>query len=364
MVTRADLNGNRPLPQIDASLPTGSATDPRREGVQRLAQLAVGKDLVGHVLAALDDGAHLVRVADATVRMALPQGTRAGDTLALTYMGKEPRPTFLLDATRGGSAPASISPAGRMIDQLLQAARHGDSTPHVAGATPLLAGAGDANAAELTIALKDSLDFSGLFYESHLQEWHAGSRSLADLAREPQAQLANGRPDTPSASGTQQADAVAREAGMATAPAVPATPPAVDADLLLPAQAPQPALDPEAAKLISQQLHALEQEHVRWQGELAPGQPMEWEVSRDAPESGASAPEQQIWTSVVRFDLPTLGAVSGTVRLVGGRVHVQIGAASEDAAQTMRAFGGSLADALDVAGAPLDSFLVKRDGPA
>jgi hypothetical protein len=355
MVTRADLNSNRPLSQIDASLPAGSATDPRREAVQRLSQLTVGKALVAHVLAALDDGAHLVRVADATVRMALPQGTRAGDTLALTYVSKEPRPTFLLDASRGGSAPASLSQAGRMIDLLLQSARHSSATPQIAGATPLLPAAGMPDAASLSTALQDSLTHSGLFYESHLQEWVAGSRPLAELAREPQAQLAARMQDTPAA------DARARLSPDPAAAQMPSTP-TVDADLLLPAQPQQPALAPEVAGIVSQQLHVLEHQHLRWQGELMPGQPMEWEVSHDAPDGGGNAPEQQVWTSVVRFDLPTLGAVSGTVRLSGGRVHVQIGAASEEAAQSMRAFSARLSDALDAAGAPLDSFLVKQNG--
>ena len=49
------------------------------------------------------------------------------------------------------------------------------------------------------------------------------------------------------------------------------------------------------------------------------------------------------------------------MRLVGERVHVQIGTSTDDTASALREYGGMLSDALEAAGAPLDSLLVKRD---
>jgi hypothetical protein len=52
------------------------------------------------------------------------------------------------------------------------------------------------------------------------------------------------------------------------------------------------------------------------------------------------------------------------VRLVGERVHVQVKAADDAAAFSLRAHSDALANALEAAGSPLESFTVKRDEPA
>ena len=119
-------------------------------------------------------------------------------------------------------------------------------------------------------------------------------------------------------------------------------------------------MNPESARLINLQLDSLERQRFMWQGELWPGQPMQWEVSRDAPDSAAEdAP--QAWQSVVRFELPTLGAVAATINLVGDRLTVQVRTASEATAKSLRAHGNALANAMDGAGSPLDLLTVKRD---
>ena len=96
MLPRADLNATRPPASIEAATPVVSATDSRLEVFRRLTQIALGKELQATVDALLDDGTYLVRVADTTARMALPTGSRIGDTLSMIFVAKEPRPTFLL----------------------------------------------------------------------------------------------------------------------------------------------------------------------------------------------------------------------------------------------------------------------------
>ncbi|MES2934464.1 MAG: flagellar hook-length control protein FliK, partial [Pseudomonadota bacterium] len=98
-----------------------------------------------------------------------------------------------------------------------------------------------------------------------------------------------------------------------------------------------------------------------WQGELFPGQPLEWEISDDTPENKADQSEpEKSWNSTVRFTLPTLGSVSATIRLSGEHVQVLVNTANEETAMTLRSHGKLLADALDSAGSTLDSLLVKR----
>ncbi|HEY8606495.1 MAG TPA: flagellar hook-length control protein FliK [Noviherbaspirillum sp.] len=347
-----------------------SATDPRLDVLRRLNQIAIGKEVQAMVDSMLDDGNFLVRVGDGQARMALPVGTRVGDQLSMVFIAREPRPTFLLNQP-GGSAPATLSATARLIDHVLQAAG-GNASAAVNAGAPLLAAA-DADPARIAGALQDSLGRSGLFYESHLQDWLNGSRTLEELAQEPQARLAQPgtRPEQSGADMARLADSM-RDLGdgvhklldlMRDAKVQAANPQMTDADVIARADAGLPPIDPEAARLINLQLNALEQQQMRWRGELWPGQELEWEVSRDQGGGGAGQ-EVACWSSAVRFELPHLGAVSATIRLLGGRVQLQVNTDSDDAAALLRGHADSLAQALDAAGAPLDAMLVKRDEQA
>lgn len=70
-----------------------------------------GKTYQAQVLAAMPSGRFIVQVDDQVLDMALPQTTRQGDTLNLTYLKAQPRATFLLTAStperpgEGGTTP-------------------------------------------------------------------------------------------------------------------------------------------------------------------------------------------------------------------------------------------------------------------
>lgn len=375
MLPRVDLNSPRPRTTVDSgttaapatpATPVTAAGDARQDVFRRLTQIAIGKELQVMVDSMLDDGNFLVKVADTTARMALPQGTKAGDVLPMVFIAKEPRPTFLL-TQQGGSAPATLSDAARLIGQALQSTAQ-QGKPAVLQAQQPLLPAPPNNTQQVANALQDGLNHSGLFYESHLHEWVQGSRSLQDLAREPQAQqAAGGKPQQAGAElarlPDQMRDAAGAEklAGMLrdalpTASGSRAT----DADVLTRADMAAPPLDPEAARMIGLQLNTLETQQVRWHGELWPGQKMEWEVSEDTPERTPGEVQEPVWNSKVRFELPHLGTVSASIRLVGNSVQVQVEAADEAAADSLRRHGDGLAARIEASGAALDSLLVKR----
>ena len=288
MLPRADLNSPRPLadqgtPRPPASTApvtsSASATDSRQEVYRRLTQIAIGREVQATVESAIDDGSYLVKIADTAARMALPAGTRVGDTLRMVFLAREPRPTFLLNQ-QGGSAPATLSTTGRLIAQLLESAQQQGSTTAVTARTPLLNAPG-LDPQRIAAAMQQGLSNSGLFYESHLQEWVSGSRTLADLSREPQAQLAD--PDGQAAETASQKasllDSTNRQAlEVRDSHLYTGNPARTDADLVTSGQSPLPMIDPEAARIVHSQLNTLEQHQVRWQGELWPGQQMEWEV--------------------------------------------------------------------------------------
>lgn len=335
MLPRADLSSIRPVLAIDAATAVVTIADAKHEAVSRLAQIALGQQVQAKVLSALEDGTFLVRVADATARMNLPADAKVGQSLLLTLTGTTPRPTFLLDSAGNPAATANVSAAGRLIDHLLQGARQGNAPASLQGSAPLLKVPPTASTAlpppaQMAGVLREAVVYSGLFYESHLAQWATGSRSLAQLLREPQAQDSR----LPGAR--------------------------------LPAANPPGAARTETSpshQLIPLQLDTLENQRVLWRGELWPGQPLEWEISKDAPQGGdpATPDAEPSWQSVVRFELPLLGKVSGAIRLVGQRLQMQLRTETDAAALALRAHGPQLSDALSATGSPLDFLTVKRN---
>ncbi len=380
MLPRADLNPTRPPASLEAATTVVSSTDARLEVFRRLNQIAIGRELQATVDAMLDDGTYLVKVADTTARMALPVGTKVGDTLSMVFVANDPRPTFLLTQQQG-SAPASLSTTARLIDHLIHAAKQEGAPTAVTTRIPLVPSPSALEPKQVANALQNALSASGLFYESHLHDWISGTRQTAELTREPQAQLAGSLKQQPAAETKESTNvdlgrlaANMREIGegaqklmnlIREAQIHAGNPASTDADLITPAQPALPSVDPEAARIINLQLNALEHQMIKWQGQLWPGMPMEWEIQEENPEGGgaqgAQGEQPSAWTSTVRFELPNLGGVSATIRLLGNRVHVQVGTQTEDAAATVRVFGGLLADALEAAGAPLDSLTVKQN---
>ena len=378
MLPRADLNTTRPPASLEAATTVVSSTDVRLEVFKRLSQIAIGRELQATVESALDDNTFLVKVADGSARMALPVGTKVGDTLSMVFIAREPRPTFLLTQQQG-SAPASLSTTARLIDHLLHAAGQNGKPASITSTTPLLPAPGTVDTKQVAAALQNTVATSGLFYESHLHDWISGGRSPAELAREPQARLTQPIHQPPELAAGHEAShaeltrlaANMRDVGegaqklvhlMRESQVQPATTHPTDADVITGIQTALPPVEPEAARLINLQLNTLENQMIRWQGQLWPGQPMEWEISEDKPEGGKHEAQQApVWTSTVRFELPHLGDISATVRLVGDRVHVQVSTADNAAAFALREHGGMLADALEAAGAPLDSLSVRQN---
>ncbi|MFC5509573.1 flagellar hook-length control protein FliK [Massilia jejuensis] len=335
-----------PLPVLPAA-PLERAGDPRLDAFQRTLATMLGSQVPVSVLARLGDGSFMVRVADTPVRMALPPGTQPGSQLTMTVLAASPQPAFGLgEATLHGtplplsanaaslaasitaaSTPlpqasgqaqgADLSPAARLLGQVLQSAAGAPPLASLHPAAPLLP-AGAPDAARLAQQLQQAVAKSGLFYESHLAEWAEGKRPLAELMGEPQARKAPGTPPT----------------------------------------------EPATAQLINQQLATHESGQLVWQGRFGPEQPLRWEVRREdedgtGPERDDAAPG---WHSGLRLRFALLGEVEASVSLRGTRLHIEL-LADAGAAGVLRAGTPRLQQALDAAGSELAALRVReRDG--
>ncbi|WP_280757404.1 flagellar hook-length control protein FliK [Polaromonas sp. CG_23.6] len=198
----------------------------------------------------------------------------------------------------------------------------------------------------LAASLARTVGNSGLFYESHLAQFAAGTRALAELAQEPQARL---------------------DPSLKAALALPAAGPADSAQTLPPGErsllpgsahvAPQDAegqdpgakqggtaatdaarsnaaglagIHPDAVALVRQQLELLAAPVFRWGGEAWPGVPMDWEIQEEARQPAAddeAAP--RTWSTRVALTLPSLKEVEVRISLVGSALQVHM-AASEN----------------------------------
>jgi Flagellar hook-length control protein FliK len=320
-------------------------------------------------------------------------------------------PTDGATARPAQSAPATLA-AASLAPLLLRSGNAGDSSPTFTGAARLAASLPRAEAADIApqsaldvgraassdvaTRLRDDVQLSGLFYESHLADWVAGSRDTAALRREPQAAWQAPQPDPPEAKAARKpahagtANAPANTAGTPrdmtaphlTSPAASdaAGPRNVDVATLAAASTTTPApgieaaagtgaqstdtplLPPEARDMVAQQLAVLEQRRVAWSGEAWPGQGVAIAFEEDAAAQGASAP-QRAW--IVRLDttLPELGRMASTLRLQGGALTVDIAADDPRALERLQAARAAFDAALAAAGIGSADIRLERHAP-
>jgi hypothetical protein len=343
------------------------AVDPRQQAFARAVAPLLGKAIHGEVLAKLTDGTFVVKFADTQARMQLPAGALVGADVPLTLIGLHPRPTFQVGAQTGNAATAfaeagpapqgdtdatgaplayregaavgragallassaglgaqafaggteakntTLSPTAQALAGVLAAAQKAETVlTAVTGNAPLV-GTPGADAEALAAGLKQAFGKSGLFYESHVAEWAQGTRALAELANEPQQQAA--------------------QAGARPNPQDPAT-----------------------AQFINMQLLAQEQSQLAWKGQLWPGQPMEWNVQREAHGGGGDGDDGAIWNSRLKLRFPELGELDVQLRMVGGALQIGFSTGDDATAALLRQHVPNLAGALDSVGTPLAGF--------
>lgn len=340
MAPRLDPFGVPAIAQTAAVSAIEAAAKARQQGGQPSLASLLGKTLPAQVLARLGADNFLVTVAGAAWRMALPASTRVGAQLPLTLLQAGDEPTFALDAARGGAfhritataaaalpAPALPAPAlpgqeaqlssgARVLAALLRTAGAAPDTAALTGSAPLAPQASQTvpDPAQLAERLRLAISQSGLFYESHVAEWAEGKRSLAELAREPQMQRTPG----------------------------------------------SPLADPESAQFVNLQLTTQEQARLAWHGQLAPGQPFEWQIDKE-PQGQAQAgepPTEEIWRSELRLRFALLGEIGASVVLRGGQVQVALRPASSAARALLQAHTDRLDAGLAGAGTPLCTLTI------
>lgn len=272
-----------------------------------------GQQLKGEVLQSLGGGRFMAQVGGQAFEVLLPKGMKPGDRLNLFFVGEDP-PTFLL-VRYGKGGDALVSQTGRWISSLLGMQNQTAPLAEGLGILRTLLQNAPSDPAQLEQMLKQGLKESGLFYESHLARWFSGQYPLERLLQEPQGRL----------SPQQGGETAAR-------------------------QLPEGG-DPRTLPIVKEQLAALQTGQLLFQGELFPGQQMEWRIREREGRGHQGEQEQgQTWETSLTLHLPRLGQVQAVLNLRESRLDLQITADDPATAPLLEAGMAELQEQLQAAG--------------
>lgn len=368
-----------------------------------------GVNAIARVEALLADGQFRATVANQVLSLNLPPGTRIGDEVpvrlvdgnwvsAATSAGtvKPPLAAAPMAAGAAGEAVTTrLSPAVRLLSELLQQSAGGATRPALSSPGILLAQAPQ-DVSALARAIRGAFAESGLFYEAHQAQWLVGGRSLAQLRQEPQGQLPPLPPSTPlavapppaalppasdalakavaaaalgpaeipdaaseyrniAAIGAASADTDAEQTGaVSETPAGPGAAPRATESMPRPAG---PNMHPDALPLVRQQLEVLEQPVLAWRGEFWPGQPGEIELREDRDPSATTSAER-VFATRLTLELPRLGPVEAMLQISGKHLQVRLHGSPGSSAEEMDAGLADLSAALAALGLQLGELRV------
>jgi hypothetical protein len=120
-----------------------------------------------------------------------------------------------------------------------------------------------------------------------------------------------------------------------------------------------PAIHPDTAALVRQQLEALASQQLHWSGEAWPGTRMDWRIAREreAPEH-AQAGAEGAWTTRLVLEFPNLGTVEAQLRLTGSGVQARLLTPQAGVAEQLAANGRAFGERLSAAGLMLTALAI------
>ncbi|GHU10697.1 hypothetical protein FACS1894185_2650 [Betaproteobacteria bacterium] len=390
-----------------------AATPAQRLPSDVLNEFKPGQRLMATIQSLLPNGVYRAELAGRELTLALPFAAQAGEQLELEVVEQNGKATLAVVAERAGQASARgegeanssvatrLTVTGRLISELLGSLdKDGGKRPQPAllnNAQPVV-GRLPADAADLAPALKAALVKSGMFYEAHQASWVAGKTTLATLLAEPQGRLSPAahmplqQTTAGMASGTgtmaagtaaatggagnvaTQANAllqgsVAAQSNAATSNVASNAATNMATNMATSGMAESGALRvsmgqviaQELAPLVQQQLEALATNTYVWQGQVWPGQNMDWEIVEEDGGREQSENTAPNWTTRLRLTLPHLGSVDATLRLIGGKeIDIKLRAENPATRALLNAANGPLQQQFVTAGLKLSAFAVSR----
>ncbi len=297
-------------------------------------KLEPGQQLQGTVQSRVSEGLFKVQVAGQTMQMRLPGNIRSGDTIRLEVISLLPRLTFgMLASNNPLSTPEQIGASARLLANLAERPIGKPIVQQLGNKAVWDAGSQAPEAGKLAGSLRETLGKSGLFYESHQAQWARGERGINQLLEEPQ-NLLTGK--------NMQLSAADQRAALNKAAAAH-----IPLSVKSAGDTPLPVAK-ELLHLVQQQLHALEQHHLVWSGQVWPGQQMQWEI-QGQPEHQSQQQDERQWSTEIELALPRLGDVHARLVFAENGLRLTLRAADSTTVElfnrALPRLGNSLADA-------------------
>lgn len=328
-------------------------------------------------------------------------------------------PRAAADGNKGSdeAAATSLSRTGQLISNLLAGARDikGGTMALPLNSNQPLAASPPSSGRDLLPLLEQAITQSGMFYESHQADWIEGRYSKAQLLQEPQGKLAPqvpasqlglpsaGAPEgmaspatdsaqgqnrplerqssthqpgqpSPATQSAQPSEAFQMPRTLDLSPASHASQTAQapqtnqtfesseSSQSAQPTQSSQPSqptqpIAPSAQALVQQQLEAFATQNFSWQGQVWPGQEIEWQIedpgNRREHTGGDSA---ERWQTRLRLTLPSLGEVEARLLIEGKQITLAMIATSAETRGLLRGAAIDLRGQLEQAGLDLSSI--------
>lgn len=335
-----------------------------------LSDLVPGQRIMAEIQALLPNGTYRALVAQREITLALPFSAKAGDSLELEVVDSDGKVSLAVVAGRTNSGQEAIpkesvsttlSRTGQLIGDLLQGVDENGKKASPAplnGNQPLLT---DLTKAGETLAplLKEALTKSGVFYEAHQARWVTGEMPKEQLLAEPQGKLSPGI--APTAKDTPLQSAPPPEPGTIAKDNAPL-------DSARAAAAPlaaHSAVPEQLAPIVQQQLDALATQVFTWQGQAWPGQMMQWEIDNQENARNNSGEESIAWKTRLRLNLPLLGSVDASLRLLPGNgIEVQMTTTSQEGNSLLNSRQDDLKQQFESVGLTLTQFNAQHEIPA
>jgi hypothetical protein len=355
MQTESALSPIAPLKEISADLP----------------DLRPGQTFTARIQQPLPENTYRALVAGREVTLALPGTVNAGDTLELVVVDRSTRmvtaqlasslPNSLANSPASSeeaepSGTTQLSPAAQLIGKLLLPVGQQPQPVTLNQGEPLLKPplpTASNLAAALAPRLEQAATNSGLFYEAHQALWLSGQHSTEALLEEPQAKHAVllDAKATLTASGTATSqvpnpNVIDRSDTASTAATAgnEIETPAGSKDLMQ-------SIPAELRPLVQQQLDAATTQRLAWQGEVWPGQTMQWQISRETPQQSNTAPSEiEQWNTNLALTTPMLGRIEAALGVANGTVKIRLAADSAVSVSKLNRHLPALKSALEAAG--------------
>ena len=391
----ADLATRLRLVTQDLPSPVQPAV-PARQLPDVLSELSAGQRIMAEIQALLPNGMYRAVVAQREITLALPFSAKPGDSLELEVVDNDGQLTLALatgkhsgQAEASESVPTTLSKTGSFIGNLLSEIDHqgGKAKPAPLNANQPLLDSFPEKTSDLAPILKEALTKSGMFYEAHQARWIEGKLATANLLQEPQGKLSpnllnhdsgiqqHPLPQAQPQSPLPHEQPLARPQGSVIADDSPKN--ALPNDAVKPQSVETSfqrsvtdvagtAIHPETTPLVQQQLNALATQTYAWQGQIWPGQEMQWEIAEDEQhgKSSENGDGEHHWKTRLRLDLPHLGNLDAKMSIdTRNQLQISISTGSEESRKQLLLAIGQFDNALQAVGLALSGFSITHDEP-